>query len=277
MWEKSAIVYQRLRLPSELYFKPLEELRKEVFWQKLLKHAKGLALEAGCGTGKNSLILTKQMVTSVLIDFSATAVKACKEMFDFFDKEAFFVIGDMLHMPFRDEVFDFTHSDSTLEHIPNCKKAVKEIERVTKKGGYVFATVPNKLRPDGVQMWQRIVKPAYTQQTYTPNGLKNLFKETQMHVEDLFGYDILSPLWSLILRKIQQALHLETLNSQKQITASIAREEGGQGFLEQLILSWLGKKDILQKTLRILITSEHNSLTSINLAIILKKSANQPS
>ena len=271
LWDKSALAYQRLKLPRELYNHPLEELKKQVFWRKLLKHAKGLALEAGCGTGKNSLVLTKQRIIPVLLDFSETAIKSCKEMFETFNKEALFIVGDMRHMPFKDETFDFIHTDSTIEHIPECKEAIKEIERITKKGEYVFATVPNKLRLDGVEMWKRIVKPNYTQRSYTPNELKDLFKETRMGVEELFGYDILSPTWSLILRKIQQAFRLEAFKNQEPITASIAREEGGQGFLEQIILGLLNKIVFSRKTIYRFITSKHNSLVSINLAIILKK------
>lgn len=270
-WEKSAIAFQRLKLPRELYHQPLDELRKQAFWEKLLSHAKGLALEAGCGTGKNSLILTKRRVTPVLVDFSQTAIKACKEMFDFFRKEAYFVVSDMLHMPFRDDTFDFIHSDSTLEHILDCREAVREIDRITKKGGYVFATVPNKLRLDGVEMWKRVVKPNYTQVSYTPNGLRNLFKETRMHIEEIFGYDILSPVWSLVLRKMQQTFWLGAFKSQEPITVSIAREEGGSGFLEQAILRSLEKIVFSRKNLNQFITSKHSSLVSINLAIILKK------
>ena len=257
-------------MPLELLGLPVEKLFEQIFWQKLFKYAKGLAIEAGCGTGKNSLLLTKWQVTPVLFDFSVETIRKSKEMFKAVNKEAFFVVGDMRYMPFKNEAFDFAHSDSTLEHIPESKKVAKEIQRITSKGGYVFITVPNKLRIDGVEFWKKLAQPTYTQNTYSPKELKSLFKDTQMHVEDIFGYDILSPLWSFLLRRMQKILHVETAY-RRRMTASIVREEGGQDFFEQLILGWLTKRGFLQRNLQKFITSKHNALVSINLAIILKK------
>lgn len=272
-WDEKATLYGQFRLPTQLYYQPLGELRKQIFWEKLLEHAKGLTLEAGCGTGKNSLILTKRKVAPVLIDFSKTAVRTSKRMFESLSKEAFFVIGDMRFMPFRNETFDYVHSDSTLEHIRNCRKATKELERITKKGGYVFAAVPNKSRPDGVEMWKRIARPNYTQISYTPNELRDLFQETQMYIDDLFGYDILSPMWSAILRKIQKCFCLGNLKDPHPNTISIAREEGGSGFLEQAVLQLLNQNVFSRRILHKFVTARHNSLVSINLAIILRKSS----
>lgn len=270
-WDKSASNYQQFKMPLKLFDLPIEKLSEQILWQKLFKYAKGLAIEAGCGTGKNSLMLTKLQVTSVLFDFSVETIRQTKEIFKAVNKEGFFVVGDMRHMPFKNEAFDFAHSDSTLEHIPEIKKVVKEIDRITAKGGHVFITVPNKLRIDGVEFWKKLAQPTYTQNTYTPKELKSLFKDTQMHVEDFFGYDVLSPLWSFLLRRIQQILHIETSRSQRRMTASIVREEGGQDFFEQLVLGWLSKSGFLQRNLQKFITSKHNALVSINLAIILKK------
>jgi SAM-dependent methyltransferase len=258
-------------MPLELNKMPLESLLEQIFWQKLFKHAKGFAIEVGCGTGKNSLLLTKRNVTPLLFDFSPETIRKSKEMFKTANKEAFFVVGDIQCMPFKDESFDFAHSDSTLEHVPEPKKATQEMQRIISENAYVFVTVPNKLRIDGVELWKKIAPPNYTQNTYSPKGLKSLFNETHMHLEDLIGYDILSPLWSLLIRKMQKALHIRTLMHQQLLTASIVREEGGQDFFEQIALKWLSEKGFLQRSLQKFINSKHNTLLSINLAITLRK------
>jgi len=260
-----------MKMPLELFDLPVERLFEQVFWQKLFKHAKGLAIEAGCGTGKNSLLLTKWHVTSVLFDFSVETIRKSKEMFKAVNKEAFFVVGDMQYMPFKNEAFNFAHSDSTIEHIPESKKVAKEIQRITSKGGYVFVTVPNKLRIDGVEFWKKLAQPAYTQNTYSPKELRSLFKDTQMYIEELFGYDVLSPLWSFLLRRIQETLRIEIFQHRRRMTTSIVREEGGQDLFEQLILGWLSKRGFLQRNLQKFVTAKHNALVSINLAIILHK------
>jgi ubiquinone/menaquinone biosynthesis C-methylase UbiE len=58
-----------------------------------------------------------------------------------------FVEADARKLPFKDEEFDVVVAFSTIEHIPDegWRKALAEIARVTKKGGYVVVTIPNKL------------------------------------------------------------------------------------------------------------------------------------
>lgn len=56
-------------------------------------------------------------------------------------------MADATQLPYQDESFDISTSFSALEHIPgrtNRQKAFDEMARVTKKGGYVVITVPNK-------------------------------------------------------------------------------------------------------------------------------------
>ena len=270
-WDKSASKYGQLNMPIELNKIPTEKLLEQIFWQKLFKHAKGFAIEAGCGTGKNSLLLTKRNVTPLLFDFSTETIRKNKKMFKTANKEAFFVVGDIQYMPFKSAAFDFAHSDSTLEHVPEPKKATQEMQRVISEGAYVFVTVPNKLRIDGVELWKKLAQPNYIQNTYSPKGLKSLFNETDMHLEDIVGYDILSPLWSLLIRKMQKVLHIRSPINQKLLTASIVREEGGQDFLEQMALEWLSKQGFFQRNLQKFINSKHTTIISINLAITLKK------
>ena len=49
------------------------------------------------------------------------------------------VVGDALHLPFRDESVDFIFSLSVLEHLPNPFTTVSEMYRVCRPGGYVYA------------------------------------------------------------------------------------------------------------------------------------------
>lgn len=46
-------------------------------------------------------------------------------------------------LPFKDEAFNLVFTSSTLEHIPDREKAVKEIKRVLKPGGRAVIIVPN--------------------------------------------------------------------------------------------------------------------------------------
>lgn len=58
------------------------------------------------------------------------------------------MVADATQLPFENQYFDVAFSFSTLEHIPESTKrelAFKELIRVTKSGGYIIITVPNKL------------------------------------------------------------------------------------------------------------------------------------
>jgi ubiquinone/menaquinone biosynthesis C-methylase UbiE len=270
-WDRNASNYEQMKMPIELHGQMIEKLMEQIFWQRLFKYANGLAIELGCGTGKNSLLLTNLNVRPLLFDFSSETVRRSKELFEAANKEAYFVVGDMRYLPFKDACFDFAHSDSTLEHLLEPKKATQEIQRVIVEGAHVFVTVPNKLRLDGVELWKKIARPNYTQNTYSPKGLKSLFDETHMQIEDLIGYDILSPLWSLLIRRMQKVMKIPNPRNQKLFTASIVREEGGKDFFEQIVLEWLSKNGLLQRTIQKIINSRHNILLSINLGITLKK------
>jgi ubiquinone/menaquinone biosynthesis C-methylase UbiE len=52
------------------------------------------------------------------------------------------VIGDARSLPFRNQAFDLVYSLGVLEHFPETEKAVFELFRVVKKGGYALISVP---------------------------------------------------------------------------------------------------------------------------------------
>jgi ubiquinone/menaquinone biosynthesis C-methylase UbiE len=57
------------------------------------------------------------------------------------------ITGNMVFLPFADEVFDKTVSMTALEFEEDAHAAVRELFRVTKKGGIIVATTLNSLSP----------------------------------------------------------------------------------------------------------------------------------
>ncbi len=55
------------------------------------------------------------------------------------------VKADICDLPFKDESFDFILCNHVLEHIPDDKKAMKEIFRILKKGGTAILQIPQDL------------------------------------------------------------------------------------------------------------------------------------
>jgi SAM-dependent methyltransferase len=82
-------------------------------------------LEVGAGSG----LLQDVVADYTGLDISPTARR-------FFHKP--FVEASATQMPFADSSFDGLWSIWVLEHIPNCEKALLEMRRVVKPGGYLF-------------------------------------------------------------------------------------------------------------------------------------------
>ncbi len=55
-----------------------------------------------------------------------------------------FVCGDATHLAFPSASFDAVTMFDVIEHVPDDKKAMSEVLRVLKPGGYVLVSVPNE-------------------------------------------------------------------------------------------------------------------------------------
>jgi len=101
----------------------------------LLKYSRGITLEVGSGSGRNSLFLARVGRFVVLLDFSLKAMKFSKELFLKNNLPGNFIVADACHLPFRENVFDFIFADSSLEHIKNYVKAFHQMISVLKLNG----------------------------------------------------------------------------------------------------------------------------------------------
>ncbi len=104
----------------------------------------GSLLEAGCGLGLTTFLVGGQ-ARRFLMDREQAAVGMARALFATGGEEAFYACGDLLRMPFPDEVFDVAYNAGVLEHfdLPDRKAALLEMLRVTKTGGRVIAAIPN--------------------------------------------------------------------------------------------------------------------------------------
>ena len=100
--------------------------------------AKGLVLEAGCGTG---LIMSRLQSPANEIygfDISLGMLKAAKE------RQFKVVQADITNIPFEDNTFDLVYSFKVLAHVPHIRRALAEMVRVTKPNGVIAAEFYNK-------------------------------------------------------------------------------------------------------------------------------------
>ncbi len=112
----------------------------------LLRPQKGeTILDAGCGTGIFTLdiLSSGSNVTGLDISFPML-VQAGKKLKGFPFR---MVLADMLHLPFPQSVFEKVVSITALEFVLDAKSAVKELFRVTRRGGTVVLATLNSLSP----------------------------------------------------------------------------------------------------------------------------------
>ncbi len=66
---------------------------------------------------------------------------------------------DMENLTYPDETFDIVHCVNALDHTPDCQKAIEEMKRVCKKGGWVYLrhAPDQKKRYGGMHAWNASV------------------------------------------------------------------------------------------------------------------------
>ena len=92
-------------------------------------------LDAGCGTG---LLLRHLPEGSVGLDINPRAITKAKE----YVPKAALVVADIEKIPFPGDMFETILCVDVLDRLPHPDRAVKEIQRVLKRGGVLIGTVP---------------------------------------------------------------------------------------------------------------------------------------
>lgn len=96
---------------------------------------KGKFLDAGCGTG---LLLRYLPKDSIGLDINPRNIEKAK----IHAPNAKFIIGDIEKIPFGQNTFSTIICTEVIEHQPNPIPAIKELNRVLKKGGVLIGSTP---------------------------------------------------------------------------------------------------------------------------------------
>jgi ubiquinone/menaquinone biosynthesis C-methylase UbiE len=122
---------------------------KKVEWELVLDFLRpgrgDFILDAGCGTGIFTLDMLSCGVRVVGLDLSLSMIRRARQKAR--SSQLRILSADILRLPFPENSFDKTVSITALEFIQDGQKAVKELFRVTRKGGIVVVATLNSLSP----------------------------------------------------------------------------------------------------------------------------------
>ena len=112
----------------------------------LLKPSQGeIVLDAGCGTGVFTLDMLSLGSHVIGLDISPPMLMRAGEKTKGYPFQM--VLGDITNRPFQENSFDKVVSVTALEFIQDARGAVRELFRVSKKGGCIVVATLNSLSP----------------------------------------------------------------------------------------------------------------------------------
>lgn len=100
-------------------------------------------VDVGCGTGANLPMLRRAVGEKGAVfgfDFSPLALQWAREQVELTNLRL--SQGDAMQMPLRDNCADCVTMLDVLEHLPDDRRALAEVERILKPGGVLVLSVP---------------------------------------------------------------------------------------------------------------------------------------
>ena len=162
--------------------------------QKIQKNVQ--ILDLGCGGGLLTVEIAKKGFKNIKgVDLSPNSIKEAIKNSKKLLLDVEFKVGNAYEIPFKENSFDIVIVADVLEHLNDLKSAMKEINRILKKGGLIFFETIDRnffsnlivkflgeifgVIPKGTHDYKLFIKP---------KELENLFKMFNFQFIEYFGY-----------------------------------------------------------------------------------------
>ena len=160
-------------------------------------------LELACGSGQLSFSLSKHTGSWIGTDFSQQMIMEAKKRGE--DKNLTFEVADATKLPYENEKFDCVLIANALHIMPNPDDAMKEIFRVLKPNGTLFA--PTFLWTEGKQ--RKIIKSLMSvlgfkmYREWNKKQFEDFVEEYGFSVVDMkLAYGAVAPIGVMIAQKL---------------------------------------------------------------------------
>ncbi|GIU81091.1 MAG: methyltransferase domain-containing protein [Acidobacteria bacterium] len=128
--------------------KPSENFLRQIGLTPELVEGK-LVLDAGCGAGRYSDVVSRWGAKVVGVDLSS-AVEASYENLS--SRGVKIIQADIMNLPFAEETFDVIFSIGVLHHTPNTRKAFEALIPFLKPGGFIVIWLYHAYNDDTTRM-----------------------------------------------------------------------------------------------------------------------------
>lgn len=135
------IVHNYAGMTDSVFWQEIDRRVAKVWRPQLQRHS--MILEIGCGNGRISRPLAVDGRVVVGVDISRGMLLEAIETAEA-SPTALYVMGDAENLPFQDEIFDACVIYGVLHHLASPPECIKEVSRVIRAGGELFALENNR-------------------------------------------------------------------------------------------------------------------------------------
>jgi len=226
---------------DSIYDDPYWHFHDELTWRMIKPHLPrdmaAACADLGCGTGKWGLRLLKSGFATTFVDHAAAMIEQARAKAEEMGpkgKKATLVFADIVEMPaVPDEAFELVLAmGDPLSICSDAVRAAREMQRITKPGGVIIATVDNKLAAldhfverGNLDELEEFIQSSRTRwltadereqfelRTFTPATLRRLFEGAGLEVIQIAGKTIIPVRQNKILftkpEAVERLLRLE--------------------------------------------------------------------
>lgn len=112
-------------------------------------------LEVGVGLGADHQKFAECGAILAGVDLTRRAILRTQHRFQQFNLTSFLQVADAENLPFKDQEFDLVYSWGVLHHSPNTGRALDEVCRVIKPGGFAKIMIYHTWSLVGFMLWIR--------------------------------------------------------------------------------------------------------------------------
>lgn len=153
VWDHEASSYDALRQADPVYSSCIRQAASAI--QKGTR----LCLDAGCGTGLSTILLSDRCNLVIAVDYSIESLTILKNKHL---ANVLLVQADLTSLPFKDSAFDASVCANTLQHFRPSgpqQRAVAELGRITKENGTLSVSVHHYSKGKQRAGWIKEGKP----------------------------------------------------------------------------------------------------------------------